>query len=289
MRIFLLPITTRQSRAIVYCERLHQTVAPGTKPPIAERIVNKATTTWNSWEKAEKGWQKRLVDFTNTTIFKRIPYQERALQSFPALNARTIKAINDKQLQFRCLYPGAFVKGDKVVDVLGQLAKERQAFHWQRLVYCLIGMPISAPFMIVPVIPNLPFYYLCYRAYCNWKALYGAKTLDHLVEKKLVGVEPSPKLDELYTAGLQQSPSIGASTQQARPTSTEKTERTQKVTTDGEEIMLLSRSTAQHIATAFVPELQSEVERAVEQVESALAKERGEEQAQARQEKDKTQ
>jgi hypothetical protein len=44
-------------------------------------------------------------------------------------------------------------------------------------------MPIVVPFALVPVIPNLPFFYLAYRAFCHWKALLGAKHLEWLATK----------------------------------------------------------------------------------------------------------
>ena len=57
MRLFLLPISTR--RTLIYCERVAPSLAPGaTKPPIADRIINKSSEVWTGWEKAEKGWHE---------------------------------------------------------------------------------------------------------------------------------------------------------------------------------------------------------------------------------------
>src|ERR1700712_2230057 len=51
-------------------------------------------------------------------------------------------------------------------------------------------------------IPNIPGFYLLFRAWSHWKALYGAKHLEFLIQNNLVKTTPSPILDELYTAGL---------------------------------------------------------------------------------------
>lgn len=56
-------------------------------------------------------------------------------------------------------------------SILERLSTERNAIHRKRLVWSLIGLPISVPFALVPVIPNLPFFYLAYRAFSHWKGM----------------------------------------------------------------------------------------------------------------------
>lgn len=148
MRLFLLPISTR--RSLIYCERARETRAPGEKQPWSERIINKTSETWIAWERYEKGWQKTVTNWGNQ-LFKRIPYEEWGLKSIPPATRSRLQEIDDGKLKFECLFPSAFIRNDRVLGVLEKLAKERQALHRQRLLYCLIGMPISAPFMIVPV------------------------------------------------------------------------------------------------------------------------------------------
>ena len=43
-------------------------------------------------------------------------------------------------------------------------------------------IPISLPFALVPIVPNVPGFYIAYRLYCNVKALLGVKHLDYLLE-----------------------------------------------------------------------------------------------------------
>lgn len=103
-----------------------------------------------TWERYEKGWQKTVTNWGNQ-LFKRIPYQEWGLKSIPPATKARLQEIDEGRLKFQCLYPSAFMRKDGVLGVVEKLAKERQALHWQRLLWCLVGMPISAPFMIVPV------------------------------------------------------------------------------------------------------------------------------------------
>jgi hypothetical protein len=150
MRLFLLPISTR--RSLIYCERLQDSLKPGSKPPITERITNFASQTWTKWEKAESGWQKHLTNYGNQ-LLKRIPYEEWGLKSIPPGTNKRIEEVNAGKYTFECLYPGAFMKGGhpRVSQVLRQLGTERQNLHKRRMWVCIAWMPITIPFQLVPV------------------------------------------------------------------------------------------------------------------------------------------
>ena len=148
MRLFLLPISTR--RTLIYCERVQQQLAPGQKPPIGERVINKAADTWAKWERAEKGWQKQLTVQGNR-LFRRIPYQEWGLKTIPPATKKRREDADSGKLKVECLYPGAFLSGSKVPETLKLLATERQALHKKRMWNCLLWMPVTIPFAAVPV------------------------------------------------------------------------------------------------------------------------------------------
>lgn len=125
-------------------------------------------------------------------------------------------------------------------------------------------------------IPNLPFYYLVYRAWSHYRALYGSKLLEHLVKRNLIIETDSQEMDEMYTSGLLY-PTRPTAREAEKPSEAE-TERLSKeleeLTTGGkEEVMLLRRWNGKLIAEAFrLPEMEVEIERAVEQVEVAVKK-----------------
>ena len=148
MRLFLLPISTR--RTLLYCERVQQQFAPGQKPPITERVISKASETWAKWERAEKGWQKQLT-IQGNRLFKRIPYEEWGLKSIPPATKKRLEDIDTGKLKFECLYPGAFLNGSKVPEILKNLATERQALHRKKMWNSILLMPVTIPFAIVPV------------------------------------------------------------------------------------------------------------------------------------------
>nr|POE94422.1 uncharacterized protein c23h3.12c [Quercus suber] len=301
MRLFLLPISTR--RTLIYCERAQEALTNGASPaaakaqPYSERILNKASTTWASWEKAEKGWQKQITVYGNQ-LFKRIPFEEWGLKSFPP---GTRKALLDLDAQpdsppWECLYPTHFVGlhgGSKanaravspgeqtgpVTALLQQLATERQGLHNRRLWTSIALMPVSAPFTLVPVIPNLPFFYLCFRAYSHYRALYGSKFLAHLLGKDRVRATASTRMDKLYTAGLMHG-SAEKVKSVADPEDAEVADVVREVQAQvggegREEVMLLKTWNGKVIAEEFgLPEMEVEIERAVWQVERAIRKEK---------------
>lgn len=148
MRLFLLPVSTR--RTLIYCERVPHTPTPGAKQPIADRILDKSSEVWTSWEKAEKGWQKKVTEYGNA-LFRRIPFEEWGLKTIPPATQKRIEDVDAGKLKFECLYPGAFLKADRVPEVLRRIALDRQALHRKKLWSSLAWMPVTIPFTVVPV------------------------------------------------------------------------------------------------------------------------------------------
>lgn len=127
-------------------------------------------------------------------------------------------------------------------------------------------------------IPNIPFFYLVFRAYSHYRALYGGRLLEHLMSKNLVTIRNSPEVSEMYAAGLLHS-SRNASRAAPPPTlpETEQVARVIEDQTQGgkEEVMMLQKWNGKLIAERFqLPEMEVEVERAVEQVEAAIEKDK---------------
>lgn len=149
MRLFLLPISTR--RTLIYCERVAPSLAPGaTKPPIADRIINKSSEVWTGWEKAEKGWQKKVTGYGNA-LFRRIPFEEWGLKTLPPATKKKLEDVDSGRVDFECLFPGKFLDKDRVGGVLERLGVERQALHRRKLMSSVAWMPITLPFAAVPV------------------------------------------------------------------------------------------------------------------------------------------
>ena len=272
MRLFLLPISTR--RSLIYCEKLHEK-APKDRS-ILDKVTIKANETWAAWEKDDKAignWKKKVTFYGNHAL-KRIPYEEWGLKTLPTLTAQRKQSIVDGKEKYEVMFPGMYLKQEKLPGILEKLAKERQLMHRSKLMWSIIIMPFTAPFMLIPVIPNLPFFYVLYRAYSHWKALTGSKHLEFLLKHNLPTPTPSWALDEVYTAGLMY-PTRQLSRAAPRPTTDQAEEVArvvhQQTNNDTEDVMVLQRWNGKLIAEQFqLPDMEVEIERAVEQVEKSI-------------------
>lgn len=258
MRIFLLPLTTRQ--ALVYCQKLSP--KPASQRSILDRVQNKATDTWASWEKAEKGWKKQLVTYGNKAL-QRVPYQEWALKSFPPTNAdlQAQQIVDNKK--FDVVYPGNIVQEGDVPKILGRLARERKQLHFNRFIGCLVSMPFTIPFALIPVIPNIPFFYVAYRCWSHWRALKGSDHLDFVLDHRLLQPVSTPQIEDIY--------------QKYAPKHQNSFEFVTQSDIDAgdaaEEQMLLPAGAHVYVAEVLdVPELNGEMERAIWQIEQDYKK-----------------
>lgn len=110
-------------------------------------------------------------------------------------------------------------------------------------------------------VPNLPFFYLVYRAWSHWRAINGGKHIQWLLQNKLLQLAPSKDLDQLYTKDGQAPAEEPA----------------------GKEQMLITQQQIRDFsATLDLPAVEIELERAIWQVERALGKE-AEQEKQAKQ------
>ncbi|KAI5842863.1 mitochondrial K+-H+ exchange-related-domain-containing protein [Tricharina praecox] len=274
MRLFLIPISAR--RTLIYGQRLNKITHA--QPSLADKASTRASQLWLKWESAEKGWQKRVTEYGNK-LFNRIPFEEWGLKSIPPLSARR-QADEIAGAKIEVVYPPSIISSSSVAGLLSRLSTERNAVHRKRLIWSLIGMPISAPFALVPVIPNLPFFYLAYRAFSHWKALEGAKHLGFLAANGMFQPVPSAALDEVYTRH-RKAVTIDARALKAMTsvewTTTDAAEVIKKARKQGppvaeeEDVLLLREQDAQDIAQVVdVPALVVECERACRQVAAQM-------------------
>lgn len=147
MRLYLLPISTR--RTLLYCQRLEVAGGSG-KQSLSERIQEKAAKTWANWEKKDKGWQKTVVQYGNYAL-RRIPYEEWGLKSVPPLSDRRKTEKLNGSDRVEVVFPQTLIPKERVPGVLKTLATEREGLHRRKLIWCLIGMPITAPVALIPV------------------------------------------------------------------------------------------------------------------------------------------
>lgn len=143
MRLFILPISTKQS--LIYCQHLTK------EKTYLDRITSKAATTWLGWEKHQKGWQKKITTYGNK-LLQRLPFEEWGLKSIPPLSARRKSDELAGKDNIRIEFPTSLMGQGAVIERLKYFGgKEKIAYHTKWMWGSIIGMPISAPFAIIPM------------------------------------------------------------------------------------------------------------------------------------------
>ncbi|KAL4934611.1 mitochondrial K+-H+ exchange-related family protein [Aspergillus undulatus] len=258
LRLFVVPISTR--RALIYARTLSNNISE--KRSLLDRITDKAAQTWAKWEEADKGWKMHLVSWGNR-VQQRIPYEEWGLKSIPSLSLQRRIDESHGTKKVEVLFPGNAIKQEKLLPMLHNLSKERQDLHRRRMWWSLIASPFTAPIALIPVIPNIPFFYLVYRGWSHWRALNGSQHLQYLVEKNLLQPISHPGLVELYAKRVSRTIE---ETDREKPAE-EMVENVEK----SDDRILLRMKDAKKLATILdAPGLALEAERAIIQVSEKL-------------------
>ncbi|KAI2635982.1 mitochondrial K+-H+ exchange-related-domain-containing protein [Xylaria nigripes] len=264
MRLFLLPVSTR--RTLLYCQKL-QTL-PSEHKPWVDKIISRAAKLWSEWEQAKGGWKESVVIYGNRAL-RRIPYEEWSLKSVPTLSTRRREEEIMGKEKHHIIFPESIISASRASQVLQTLATERESLHRSRMIWCFIGMPISAPLGLVPLVPNLPFFYLAFRAWSHYRALSGGKHLQWLLSNKFFTLSPSKELNTIYSRQLL---STSSPVHKANPSNPGPSYQSDEIP-PAQERLLLTRETCRTVAEALnFPELIPELERAVWQVENTLQK-----------------
>ena len=123
-------------------------------------------------------------------------------------------------------------------------------------------------------VPNLPFFYLAYRAWSHWRALKGSQHVQFLVKNKIPTLTPSPILDAIYATP--RTPTEPPPTPESEKTPGDEGSEAEEepLLTSGEEI-LINPEIGKKLSEALEhPEIEVELERALWQVNQQWEKER---------------
>ncbi|CAL5871716.1 uncharacterized protein PFLUO_LOCUS5969 [Penicillium psychrofluorescens] len=258
MRLFLIPISTR--RALIYARPLRRDRPK--ELSLLDRVTSKAAQTWASWEEADKGWKKHLVHWGNR-MQQRIPYEEWGLKSIPSLSAQ--RRLDDQYGTHKIdvLFPGNSVRLSRIPALLGAIATDRQELHRKKMWWSFAAAPITAPLGLIPIVPNIPFFYLVYRGWSHWRALNGSRHLEYLVQNGLLNPISLPELERLYAKRA----SYALDDTQIDTPPSEMVEDVEQ----SDDRVLLKMSDAKKLASILeAPELALEAERAIVQVSGQL-------------------
>lgn len=226
--VISIPLTT--SRSFIYCN--HRPILLSQTPLVTKvetKAVNIATKGWTKLVSSKLSVNVKIVKWIRK-LLATIPYEENCLRSFPNKDAMIreineeslhlikpvekdskgivhqsdIKQLNipDSQLKPIPLYHARYQNPSTILKELVHFRTDNYKKHKNGAILCAIGIPLSLPFALVPVVPNVPGFYLAYRLYCHVKALLGINHLDYLLDKNASHIRFTEltQIDEAYKA-----------------------------------------------------------------------------------------
>ncbi|KAE9393883.1 hypothetical protein BT96DRAFT_828553 [Gymnopus androsaceus JB14] len=239
----------------------------------------KASSTWAGFGKAPEGNWKLKVFQAGERLVDRFEYEELALKGVDPSLGPTIRNMDiagrgaeetDEKQKIPLLYAPSIHNAEASLAQLRDLVQTREPKHKKRFWIWMVIAPFTAPFMIVPIIPNLPFFYCVYRSWSHYRAYRASQYLNALIKHGHVVSAPSLELDAIYKQFGTKS-----ITAEAAPPSSEdaKAQSSSQPATEDVE-MLLTREAVPAIVSTFSLEetAASDMYRAIEQARVRTSK-----------------
>ncbi|KAG8709823.1 hypothetical protein FRC08_017988, partial [Ceratobasidium sp. 394] len=113
------------------------------------------------------------------------------------------KRLSEKQskthsLSIPLIYPPSYMSSIDPLIHLRALLAHRSPLHRSRT-WLWVGIaPLTAPFALLPIIPNLPFFFCVWRAWTHWRAHKASAYLLELVDQNAIKPSTSKELDRIY-------------------------------------------------------------------------------------------
>ncbi|WWC63444.1 uncharacterized protein I303_106046 [Kwoniella dejecticola CBS 10117] len=171
-------------------------------PNIASRALNKASDTWlNLGKKPKDSWTYWFYA-KGEKLMDRIEYEEwslKAIKEGEGVKIGKDGKILGERIEIPLLRPE--IKGTTLPPLLPKLHRfllHRIPYHRKMMYRSLFATPLTAPFAIIPIIPNFPFFYVLWRAWSHYKSWRGALYLENLLQNGLIVEKESKELSEIY-------------------------------------------------------------------------------------------
>ncbi|GAA5997600.1 Mrx19p [Rhodotorula paludigena] len=178
------------------------------------RAIGKAADLWAGLGKADGGWKRKTYDL-GERMMDRIEYEEWALKAIdPALAPKLLSSRSSSsdlpskpaqggqpEKEVELLYPPSLLQDEQaLVAALKEQLDHREPHHRSAMWRCLLLSPLTWPFAIIPIVPNLPLFYVLWRAWSHFRAWKASQYLSSLIGSPSLRLLPSKELDEIYSA-----------------------------------------------------------------------------------------
>ncbi|KAG0664103.1 hypothetical protein C6P45_000683 [Maudiozyma exigua] len=206
LKIVVVPINAR--KLFIYYKHHDSLQNKKSRIQTSEKwIVDKFSSLWLKLVNSQKSYNQRIVSWVNRTVDK-IPWQESSLLTVPGESyimkrllhdpKKVNKEINKQvhvtakeyenmslkpQIQpINLYYPTTNTWNiNSIEQELKRFSETGIATYKKRTVMYLSLLPFTLPVALLPIVPNIPGFYLAYRSYCSYKAYLGAKHLKSLL------------------------------------------------------------------------------------------------------------
>ncbi|EKM51624.1 uncharacterized protein PHACADRAFT_127350 [Phanerochaete carnosa HHB-10118-sp] len=209
LRIVALPLVTA-SRTPERSSSGHLTYYHFATPPPKQNgkrswvqwATHKAADIWAGFGKAPEGHWKRRTFSYGESLVDRIDFEELALKSLDPSLGPKLSRFGHSEAEVKpnstipLIYPSSACSSP--VTHLRSLVEKRGPRHRKGFFTWILVSPLTAPFMLIPVIPNLPFFFCVWRSWSHYKAYKASSYLEQLLDKGAIVAEPSSALDRVY-------------------------------------------------------------------------------------------
>ncbi|OBZ69008.1 hypothetical protein A0H81_11034 [Grifola frondosa] len=232
MRIIALPLTPVSCALGKSVEHLtyYHFVTP---PPPKHRgntwvkwATTKSAELWAGLGRAQEGSWKRKAFLYGERIIDRLDFEELALKSLdPSLGPKIGHFTNpDVKAKPTPVIPLIYPPSACISPLphLRSLLEKRTPRHKKGFYIWMLAAPLTTPFMLIPIIPNFPFFFCVWRSWSHYRAFKASQYLEAFLEQGAIVPETSADLDAIYAEyGPQKesSPSSSPSQSSSSPSS----------------------------------------------------------------------
>ncbi|KAH9890109.1 mitochondrial K+-H+ exchange-related-domain-containing protein [Cubamyces lactineus] len=208
MRIIALPLTPPckpiSGKTAEHLTYYHFITPPDNrKSTWSKWIVAKASDLWAGLGKAPEGNWKRRAFLYGERLVDRLDFEELALKSLdPSLGPRlsnivhTSKEKEKATPQIPLIYPPSACTSP--LPHIQSLLAKRTPRHKKGFWFWLAISPLTAPFALIPIIPNFPFFFCVWRSWSHYRAYKASQYLEGFVKQGAIIPQTSPELDAIY-------------------------------------------------------------------------------------------
>ena len=207
LKLVIIPIN--KHKLFVYCKHHDSLQNKKSRIQTTEKwVVNKFTSLWLKLVNSPKSYNQKIVKWVNQTI-DRIPWPEASLLTIPGESYILKRLLHDEgqdilqhspsrhvtTKEYKNLKPKPRIqpinlyfpltdswKSDSILKELRTFSEMGITNYKKRTMVYLSLIPFTLPIGLLPIVPNIPGFYLAYRSYCSYKAYIGAKHLKSLLD-----------------------------------------------------------------------------------------------------------